>query len=144
MLAETKILSERTEGVVEHDNRFDQMMNILVELMNEYQMDPKAISQLAARRIYEKFPKPPWVNDADAHTLQGSGEKESKAKPESKSGKAEKGSEREVEESSTFWENIVREVEAVYDEDLPGDKDPADVNEIAPARRFAWSMKKGA
>lgn len=108
ILAEAKALRERTEGVVEHDNRFDQMMTLLVELMNEYQMDPKAISQLAARRIYEKFPKPPWVNDADAHTLKGS-EEETKSKPAEKSGKTEKGS-KEVEESSAFWENIIRKI----------------------------------
>ncbi len=52
------------------------------------------------------------------------------------------------------------EVEAVYDEDLPGDKDPADMDEVAPPGweksvkamkkhkdiknpwALAWSMKK--
>lgn len=85
-----QVLRERTEGVIEHDQRFSTLMDTLVELMNEYQMDPKAIAQLAARRIYEKVPKPPWVNDADAHTLhepggssekKGSGEGGEKKKP---------------------------------------------------------------
>lgn len=105
-----RILKERTEGVVEHDQRFKDMMKLLAGLMDEYQMDPKAIANLAARRIYEQLPKPPWVNDADAHTLMGDDEKKS-SKPDQK--KPEVGNNKKAPPQKEEVANALETVSAI-------------------------------
>lgn len=134
-----RIISERTEGVVEHDDRFEQLLQTLAALMNEYQMDPKAIANLAARRIYERLPKPPWVNDADAHTLRGDDEKKAKG-PDDAAGKtpAPKGGATDKKDGKNSGEELEETAPPGWEGTVKSMKKHKDIkNPFA----LAWSMK---